>query len=85
MLKNEDRNSNFWYLDIGCSNHMSGNKRWFLKLYDSVKRRIKFADNSEIVSQGIGKVLVQRKVKCSIALRNLKLLLKNKVTAALRC
>jgi hypothetical protein len=47
----EDRNSNFWYLDTRCSNHMWGNKRWFLKLYDSVKRRIKFADNSEIVSQ----------------------------------
>ncbi|MCI76929.1 hypothetical protein A2U01_0098199, partial [Trifolium medium] len=40
---------------------MTGNKKWFLKLDDLVKRSIKFADNSQIVSAGMGTILVKRK------------------------
>jgi hypothetical protein len=53
--------SNLWYLDTGCSNHMTGNKKWFQKLDNSVRRNIKFADNSQITSAGMGTVLVKRK------------------------
>jgi hypothetical protein len=40
---------------------MTGNKKWFFKLDYSVKRNIKFADNSQITSAGMGTVLVKRK------------------------
>ncbi|MCI95144.1 retrovirus-related pol polyprotein from transposon TNT 1-94, partial [Trifolium medium] len=39
---------------------MTGNKKWFLKLDNSVRRSIKFADNSQVVSVGMGTVLVKR-------------------------
>ncbi|RDX93959.1 hypothetical protein CR513_23706, partial [Mucuna pruriens] len=53
--------SDFWYLDTGCSNHMTGNKGWFVNLDENVKRMVKFADNNTITSEGIGKVLIQRR------------------------
>lgn len=40
--KNEQ--TNMWYLDSGCSNHIADNKKWFTKLDESVKKVIKFAD-----------------------------------------
>ncbi|XP_019460169.1 PREDICTED: uncharacterized protein LOC109359930 [Lupinus angustifolius] len=39
-----------WYLDTGCSNHMTWYKEWFLTLDDSVKTKVKFADNSFITA-----------------------------------
>lgn len=54
-------NSDNWYLDIGCSNHMTGNKEWFVSLDESVKSKIRFANNSTVTTEGIGKVLIQRK------------------------
>ncbi|RDX70184.1 hypothetical protein CR513_50599, partial [Mucuna pruriens] len=44
--------SNFWYLDTRCSNHMIGNKGWFVNLDERVKRKVKFVDNSTITVEG---------------------------------
>ena len=43
---------NMWYLDSGCSNHMTGNKTWFTKLDESVEKVIKFVDGRHIISGG---------------------------------
>ncbi|GAU44417.1 hypothetical protein TSUD_100640 [Trifolium subterraneum] len=61
ITNSEVDKSNLWYLDTGCSNHMTGNKKWFLKLDHSVRRSIKFADNSQVIYAGMGTVLVKRK------------------------
>ena len=61
ITNSEADKSNLWYLDTGCSNHMTGNKKWFLKLDYSVKRNIKFADNIQVTSADVGTVLVKRK------------------------
>ena len=47
-----------WYLDSGCSNHMTGNKNWFTKLDESVKKVIKFADGRHIKSGGKGDISI---------------------------
>ncbi|XP_004488403.1 uncharacterized protein [Cicer arietinum] len=48
-------------LDTGCSNHMTGHKDWFVSIDEKVKREIKFADNSSVTAEGVGKVLIQRR------------------------
>ena len=50
-----------WYLDSGCSNHMTGNKNWFTKLDESIEKVIKFADGRHIKSGGKGDILTVRK------------------------
>ncbi|XP_019431231.1 PREDICTED: uncharacterized protein LOC109338443 [Lupinus angustifolius] len=37
-----------WYLDTRCSNHMTGHKEWFVSFDDSVKTKVRFADDSDI-------------------------------------
>ncbi|GAU30874.1 hypothetical protein TSUD_15600 [Trifolium subterraneum] len=53
--------STLWYLDTGCSNHMTGHIDWLLELDESFKSTVKFADNSIIPIEGKGKVMVTRK------------------------
>ncbi|XP_073220721.1 uncharacterized protein [Cicer arietinum] len=50
-----------WYLDTCCSNHMTDHKEWFVSIDDKVKREIRFADNSSVMAEGIGKLLIQRR------------------------
>ncbi|XP_006576006.1 uncharacterized protein [Glycine max] len=57
----EEDNVNLWYLDTGCSNHMIGHREWFVNIDDKVKSKIKFADNSSVIAEGIRKVMIQRK------------------------
>lgn len=57
----DDSRENQWYLDTGCSTHMTGKKDWFINLDESKKSTVKFADDSKLVSQGIGKVMIKRK------------------------
>ncbi|KHN27834.1 hypothetical protein glysoja_032982, partial [Glycine soja] len=57
----EEDNVNLWYLDTGCSNHMTGHREWFVNIDDKVKSTIKFIDNSSVTAKGIGKVMIQRK------------------------
>ncbi|XP_058765061.1 uncharacterized protein LOC131638517 [Vicia villosa] len=49
-----------WHLDSGCSNHMTGNKNWFTKLDESVKKVIKFADGRHVRLGGKGNIYVVR-------------------------
>ncbi|XP_004515992.1 uncharacterized protein [Cicer arietinum] len=59
--KSDDDCPEQWYLDTGCSNHMTDHKEWFVSIDDKVKREIGFADNSSVKAEGIGKVLIQRR------------------------
>jgi hypothetical protein len=61
ITSTEADKSNLWYLDTGCSNHMTGNNKWFVKFDDSVKRSIKFAYSTQVVSACMRYVLVKRK------------------------
>nr|XP_004488491.1 uncharacterized protein LOC101509666 [Cicer arietinum] len=53
--KSDDDYPEQWYLDTGCSNHMTGHKEWFVSIDDKVKREIRFADNSSVTTEEIGK------------------------------
>lgn len=45
---------NVWYLDNGASNHMTGDKRYFKLLDDSITGKVKFGDDSRIDIKGKG-------------------------------
>lgn len=53
--------SDLWYLDTGCSNHMSGHREWFVNLNEDVKSKVKFPDNSTVIAEGMGKVMIKQK------------------------
>ncbi|CAJ2647891.1 unnamed protein product [Trifolium pratense] len=57
----ENDTSKLWYLDTGCSNHMTGHRDWLLEFDENFKSKVKFADDSTISVEGKGKVMVQRK------------------------
>ena len=57
----ENLRENQWYLDTGCSTHMTGKKKWLINLDESKKSTMNFADDSKLVSQGIGKVMIERR------------------------
>lgn len=54
-LKRED----VWFLDSGCSNHMSGDKHWFIELDHSFRHSVKLGNDSKIVVMGKGNVRIQ--------------------------
>ncbi|XP_014624196.1 uncharacterized protein [Glycine max] len=55
------------YLDIGCSTHMTGRRKWFLNLDQSVKSQVKFANDRTLSAEGIGKVLSKQRMEVSLA------------------
>ncbi|CAA7059397.1 unnamed protein product [Microthlaspi erraticum] len=51
----EDReDDNVWYLDNGASNHMTGDRRYFSKLDESITGKVRFGDDSRIDIKGKG-------------------------------
>ena len=50
------RDSCLWYLDSGCSRHMTGNKALFKTLFEGKIGTITFGDGSKSVIRGIGTV-----------------------------
>ncbi|XP_024016228.1 uncharacterized protein LOC112089709 [Eutrema salsugineum] len=45
-----------WYLNNGASNHMTGDRRYFMKLDDSVTGKVCFGDDSRIDIKGKGSI-----------------------------
>lgn len=57
----EISDAKFWYLDIGCSTHMTGRSEWFVNLNPDVKCKVKFVDDTTLTTEGVGRVLIKRK------------------------
>ena len=55
----EEANHNLWYLDIGWSNHICGDKSAFSELDESFRDTVKFGDDPKVM--GKGKVTIQTK------------------------
>ena len=53
--------SEIWYLDSGCSNHMTSHREWLIHFDKSRKSQIRFADNRIIQAEGTGDILIRRK------------------------
>lgn len=49
----EHVNSKIWFLDTGCSNHMTSHRVWLVDFDESKKSKVKLADDSSLQ----GKVL----------------------------
>ncbi|BAT85642.1 hypothetical protein VIGAN_04321200 [Vigna angularis var. angularis] len=43
-----------WYLDSGCSTHMTERRDWFIKIKEASSGKIRFADDSSLVAEGLG-------------------------------
>nr|XP_004516686.1 uncharacterized protein LOC101512199 [Cicer arietinum] len=52
---------NEWYLDSGCSTHMTGRKDWFVKINQATRSRVKFTDDTTLAADGVGDVLIMRR------------------------
>ncbi|XP_035836117.1 uncharacterized protein LOC118484222 [Helianthus annuus] len=50
-----------WYLDSGCSNHMTGNKRLFITLDETERREVRTGDDKKLEVLGCGDVSIKVK------------------------
>ncbi|WVZ24094.1 hypothetical protein V8G54_002638 [Vigna mungo] len=57
-MKSKNKN---WYLDSGCSNHMTCNREWLVNFDDTKKSKVKFADDSTLKVEGMGDVVINRR------------------------
>ncbi|PNX79166.1 retrovirus-related Pol polyprotein from transposon TNT 1-94, partial [Trifolium pratense] len=48
-----------WYLDSGCSNHMTGNKGWFSDIDTSKRTSVKLADCRSLEAEGIDNIVIR--------------------------
>ncbi|XP_047148704.1 uncharacterized protein LOC124820956, partial [Vigna umbellata] len=54
---NEDQSNDVvWYLDSGCSTHMTRKKEWFVKMKKTMQGRIKFSYDRSLTTDGSGRV-----------------------------
>jgi hypothetical protein len=54
--QNED-----WYLDSGCSNHMTSHREWLTSFDASKKSSIKLADGRKLAAEGIDNIVIKSK------------------------
>ena len=48
--------TNVWYLDNGASNHMNGNRMFFVTLDETITGQVRFGDDSRIDIRGKGSI-----------------------------
>ena len=70
--KDENGTKDIWYLDSGCSNHMSGNKKLFSTMDGIFKSKIKLGDDKalEVVAKRAMEVHTKKGIKSVITLHN---------------
>ncbi|XP_024964069.1 uncharacterized protein LOC112504361 [Cynara cardunculus var. scolymus] len=60
MLSIQEKSmSDLWYLDNGCSNHMTGNKDLFLNLEESKKKDVRTGDDKKLIVYGNGDISIK--------------------------
>ena len=57
----EASKDNVWYLDNGTSNHMTGNRKSFKRIDESITGKVRFGDDSRIDIKGKGSILFYSK------------------------
>lgn len=55
----QDKMEEVWFLDSGCSNHMTGNKEWFSELDESFSQTVKLGNNTRMAVVGKGIIRMQ--------------------------
>lgn len=55
----QTKKEEIWYFDSGCSNHMTGNKEWFLNLEDDFSRTVKLGNDMRMVVAAKGSIRMQ--------------------------
>ncbi|XP_050908772.1 uncharacterized protein LOC127122490 [Lathyrus oleraceus] len=50
-----------WYLDSGCSTHMTGRRDWCVQINQATKSKVKFADDTTLSAEGVGDVLIGKR------------------------
>ncbi|CAM8965989.1 unnamed protein product [Rhodiola kirilowii] len=48
-----------WFLDSGCSNHMTSNKEWFSEIDESFQSTVKLGNNTRMQVKGIGSIRLE--------------------------
>lgn len=76
--ENTRTTQNIWYVDSGCSNHMTYNRGWLTNLDESKKRKVRVADNNTLKVEGIGSVKIKSKNGLHATLENVLLVPKLK-------
>ncbi|WVZ25754.1 hypothetical protein V8G54_004298 [Vigna mungo] len=64
---------NVWYVDSGCSNHMTYNRNWLSNLDESKKSKVRVADNNTLKVEGIGSVKIKSRNGLHATLENVLL------------
>ncbi|KAJ9547861.1 LOW QUALITY PROTEIN: hypothetical protein OSB04_020404 [Centaurea solstitialis] len=56
---NKQKEEAAWFLDSGCSNHMTGNKRWFIELDEQFKHSVKLGNDLKMLVSGKGNIRLE--------------------------
>lgn len=56
---NKASREDVWFLDSGCSNHMTGNKEWFCDLGDDLNRTVRLGNDMKMTVIAKGSIRVQ--------------------------
>lgn len=59
MQRQENKKNNVWFLDSGCSNHMSGDESWFTTLDKVVHTYVKLGNNTRMNVAGRGDIKIK--------------------------
>lgn len=57
--KEEVQCNDQWYLDSGCSSHMTGRKDWFVTINSPMKNKLKFTDDTNLVAKGVNGISIE--------------------------
>ncbi|GAU36409.1 hypothetical protein TSUD_38770 [Trifolium subterraneum] len=59
-VSDDQSHTDYWFLDTGCSNHMTSHKEWLIDINPSKKSKIRFADDRTLQVEGMGKMVITR-------------------------
>ncbi|GKC81443.1 retrovirus-related pol polyprotein from transposon TNT 1-94 [Tanacetum coccineum] len=64
-MQNSNREA-MWFLDSGCSNHMSGDRRWFVQFDESYRHLVKLGNGTRMAVMGKEAFELFKKVKSMV-------------------